>query len=218
MSSSKPRVNICRAAKKILSPLRHVRTWLLTFLSMNLTIFYFFYNLGQHSVFVNKAAFIIAQYSNPYGFILAALILFGIFFTHKDWKGKRYIEWLQESAIIGASVLVAYVVTVVLKYWAHAPRPFVALANVHPLIVETSYDSFPSGHATAFFALATAIYIYDKRWGTVFFLIAILVALSRVISGVHFPVDILVGAIIGVLVSLATYKILTKFFRSVIKK
>ena len=192
--------------------LRTHNVFCVTFKPMNLAIFYFFYNLGQQNAFIHKAAFIIAQYSNPYGFVLAAMILFGIFFTHRDWKGKRYIEWLQESVIVGASVLVAYVVTIVLKYLAHAPRPFVALVNIHPLIVETPYDSFPSGHATAFFALATAIYIYDKRWGAVFFVIAILVALSRVISGVHFPIDILVGAIIGVLVSLITHKILSRAF------
>jgi undecaprenyl-diphosphatase len=180
------------------------------FLFMNYPIFYFLYNLGLHSIFVSKVAFVLAQYSNPFGFVLALIVLIGIFFTHKDWKDKKYIEWVREMIVIGASVVSAYLVTFILKTLIHASRPFVLLSNIHPLVAETPYDSFPSGHATAFFALAMAIYLYDKKWGTVFFIIAILVSLSRVIAGVHFPIDVVVGAVIGILISYIAHGIFSK--------
>lgn len=180
---------------------------------MNLKIFYLFYNLAHHSKFFDGVVFVIAQYSNPWGIILAGMVLIIILITHKDWKGKKFSEWKREVIIVGTSVVSAYVVTYILKTMVHAPRPFVALANIHPLIIETPYDSFPSGHATAFFALAVSMYMYDKKWGIVFFIIAILVSLSRVISGVHFPIDILAGAIIGSLVAYLVHKLLTKKMR-----
>lgn len=180
---------------------------------MNLKIFYFFYNLAHHSKFFDGLVFGVAQYSNPWGIILALLVLFIILINHKDWKGKKFFEWTREVVIVGISVASAYLVTLLLKIIVHAPRPFIALSNVHPLVIETPYDSFPSGHATAFFALAVAMYMYDKKWGIVFFIIAILVSLSRVVSGVHFPIDILAGAAIGSLVAYLVHTLLTKKIR-----
>jgi undecaprenyl-diphosphatase len=180
---------------------------------MNHAIFYFFYNLAHHSTFFDRLVFSIAQYSNPWGIILAGLVLIIILITHKDWKGKKFSGWIREVIIVGISVVSAYLVTLLLKILVHAPRPFMALSNIHPLVIETPYDSFPSGHATAFFALAVAMYMYDKKWGTVFFIIAILISLSRVISGVHFPIDILAGAIIGSTVAYIVHKLLVKKLR-----
>jgi undecaprenyl-diphosphatase len=153
---------------------------------------------------------VIAQYSNPWGIILAGIALVIILITHKDWKGKKFIQWTREVFIVGISVASAYLVTLILKILVHAPRPFVALPNIHPLVIETPYDSFPSGHATVFFALAVAMVMYDKKWGIVFFIIAILVSLSRVIAGVHFPIDILAGAIIGSFVGYFVHTFLAK--------
>ena len=65
-------------------------------------------------------------------------------------------------------------------------------------LVSENHCSFPSGHAAFFFALAMAVYFFNKKWGLVFFSAAILMTIARVISGVHYPTDILGGAVIGV--------------------
>lgn len=62
------------------------------------------------------------------------------------------------------------------------------------------YDSFPSGHTTAAFCCAFIISLYFPRYRTVFYLLAVLIALSRVIGLSHFPSDILAGAVLGVAV------------------
>ena len=121
--------------------------------------------------------------------------------------------WIWESGIIFMSVVSAYVISYILKIIFHAPRPFVTHLDVRPLILETPYTSFPSGHATLFFALATAIYLYDKRAGYVFYVLATLIAISRVVVGVHYPVDIIAGAAIGVLVGYFTHKCLSRFVK-----
>lgn len=78
-------------------------------------------------------------------------------------------------------------------------RPFMAHA-FEPLISLSLVDSsFPSGHATAAFALAAIVLKYDTLWGVIFAIFAGLVAWGRVYVGVHYPSDVIAGAILGVL-------------------
>ncbi len=75
-------------------------------------------------------------------------------------------------------------------------RPFLSL-EVIQLIAKDAEQSFPSGHATALFAIAFAIYVYNKKYGLFLVSLAILVSLFRVMTGVHYPSDILAGALLG---------------------
>ena len=69
-------------------------------------------------------------------------------------------------------------------------------SNIVPLFSESGY-AFPSGHATFFMALAFALFFNHKKAGYVFILFALLIGIARIIAGVHFPVDILGGFILG---------------------
>ncbi len=80
-------------------------------------------------------------------------------------------------------------------------RPF-GLMNINQLISHSVNNSFPSGHATLFFALATIIFLYNKKAGALYFLFAVLISLARVFCGVHWPIDVLGGAVVGILISL----------------
>ncbi len=67
-------------------------------------------------------------------------------------------------------------------------------------ITHSGLNSFPSGHTTSAFALATIITLNtdDKRWGRFFFVAATVVGYSRIYLGQHFLQDVVAGAIIGV--------------------
>ena len=90
----------------------------------------------------------------------------------------------------------AAAITAFLKRWVGRPRP----GEVEHLIGWVNTDSgaaFPSGHATAVFALATALSFRWPKWWPVWFGAAVLVALSRMALGLHWPSDLLAGALIG---------------------
>src|SRR5205823_5132954 len=90
-------------------------------------------------------------------------------------------------------------------------RPFVN-NSVHFLI---SYDphatSFPSGHASFYFALSTIIYGYHKKAGAFFYLASFLIVMARIFVGVHWPSDVVAGATIGIFMGWALNKIFKKF-------
>jgi len=105
------------------------------------------------------------------------------------------------SIVAGLSVVLArLVITEVIKYFYHSVRPYLVLDNVRKLIAENkNFQSFPSGHTAIFFAIAMAIFYFNRKWGIIAFVVAVLVGLSRIYVGVHWPIDILAGALIGII-------------------
>ena len=78
------------------------------------------------------------------------------------------------------------------------PRPFTAHAAATHLLSAPSPDpSFPSDHAAAAFAIAFAVLAYSRRGGIAFLLAATLIGLSRIALGMHYPSDVLAGALVG---------------------
>ena len=93
-----------------------------------------------------------------------------------------------------------------------AKRP-IGEPGIRSLKVETATGySFPSGHTqgTASFWRAIAIYLKKNYMYGISALIIILVAISRLYLGVHYPKDVLFGAIFGILTSFITYKLFNK--------
>jgi undecaprenyl-diphosphatase len=83
------------------------------------------------------------------------------------------------------------------------PRPFLSIPDPEPLILGVVGDSFPSGHAaTSFAGAATLVRFLPRSWA-VLFVLAAAIAFSRVYVGVHYPTDVVGGAILGLAVALA---------------
>ena len=82
------------------------------------------------------------------------------------------------------------------------------LHRVIPLIIEKQHDfSFPSGHATNSLACAWVMFrLLDKKYGIPALVLALLISFSRLYVGVHFPTDVLAGALVGMLSAWIVYK------------
>lgn len=127
----------------------------------------------------------------------AALLLFR--------KNLRRALW----AIL-AVVLARFGIAELIRLFWLRPRPFVE-NNVNLLVEMAAKPSFPSGHASACFALSYIVYHYNKRAGIYFFIASALVSVARVFVGVHWPLDILGGAAVGVLAGWIIVKISRRF-------
>ena len=160
---------------------------------MNKKVFYFFYNLTHQSEGLDRLIIFVAD-TFPYVVIfLACLFLF----FQKNLFGYPMSK-LREMFVIFFSTLFAWLMAYILKFLFHTTRPFELFQNVTPLFPETGY-AFPSAHATFFMALAISLFFYHKKVGYVFGIFAILIGLARIIAGVHHPVDILGGFLLGAL-------------------
>ncbi|MEZ4211253.1 MAG: phosphatase PAP2 family protein [Candidatus Paceibacterota bacterium] len=131
-------------------------------------------------------------------------LVFGFFVWYFLFKQQNLVGFLRVFLI----TIFSWGLSEILKFAFSFPRPFVLLPEVNALFSFGSQDSFPSGHATVFFALGTAIYFENKKLGCLFLIFGVFISISRVFSGVHYIHDILAGAILGVLVALFGYKYL----------
>jgi undecaprenyl-diphosphatase len=81
---------------------------------------------------------------------------------------------------------------------------------VNQVIEHSASGSFPSGHIAFLFALAIAVYFFNKKWGLVFFILSLLVGLARIFVGIHYPLDILGGIVIGIVSAIVVRALIRK--------
>jgi membrane-associated phospholipid phosphatase len=114
-------------------------------------------------------------------------------------------RWLPAAAVCAAAAAAAAeTLAFILKQLTERSRPPLADPEIQALIGIPDSTSFPSGHAAAAFAAATAVGMLHPRLRVPLFALAATVALSRVYLGVHFWSDVLVGSLLGVAVGWAT--------------
>ncbi len=142
-----------------------------------------------------------------------ALLTLSIIFLRHSKIGVSDKTVFTELMTVVMSMNIAWFISFTIKIITHIPRPFLAHPSSQLLFLYGGYNSFPSGHATVFFALATAIYFYSRFAGVLFYIFAILISLSRVAAGIHYPIDIVVGAMIGVLVGRLVFMVSQKIFK-----
>jgi len=123
---------------------------------------------------------------------------------------------LADKFSLALQVLTAYlfsgIVSQIFKKAFHAPRPHTIISNAeyHHFIegvTNTGMTSFPSGHTTSVFALATilALNTTDKRFSIIYLVTAIITGYSRIYLGQHFLADVTAGALIGTLSGMLVY-------------
>ena len=172
---------------------------------INIELFRMFNDLGKEVMFLNPIMIFFAKYMKY--FLLFGIVMY--WFTRK-----------RENRIMIISSMFAFVVAEVFGAIAGAihsnNQPFVELNNVNQLIGHAIDNSFPSDHAIEFFSICITFLLFKKNLRYVWLAIAILVSFSRIWVGVHYPADILVGAILGIIGAALCYWIIPQL--NVIKK
>jgi undecaprenyl-diphosphatase len=187
---------------------------------MNDQIFFALHGLAHQSCPTDKIIIFLADYL-PYILILLTIIYafradFGKFsLRHPFGIFKKRIGFLLDT--LGLATI-SWLVANILKGIINSPRPFIVFKeSIIPLFSHGGMDSFPSGHASFFSALALSMFLVNKKLGYIVAACALLIGITRIISGIHFPADIIFGYLIGLLVVLL-YHLLTRTKKKQIKE
>jgi len=171
-------------------------------MTLDTELFYALNSLAGHSRLLDSVIVFSAQYL-PYLVVVAFIAMLA-----RSALASRE-KWLLGITAFAAAFVARFGVVELIRAVYARPRPFVDLPGVHALLTDSSW-SFPSGHASFFFALATVICLANRRWGSWLFAAATLISVARVAAGVHYPSDILGGVIVGAVTGYATYQLVLK--------
>ena len=149
--------------------------------------------VGRHALLDGLAQLSVNEYFLT---TIMSLILIVFWFEGQDRDQRER----NQSAILWA-LIALFLANVILKLCNlvyFRPRPFVN-HEVNLLFYHPTDSSFPSNPATVGFCIATAIWLYNRRLGASLLVLATLFGLSRIYCGVHYPLDIIAGALLGAL-------------------
>lgn len=164
----------------------------------NIGLFFLVFGLSNHSSFADSLMIFGARFLIYLTFLLAILSAF---------KGG----FKEKKAMILAFLAIPMVILLIkgIHLFFFEPRPFVNF-NFSPLLNTDADASFPSRHASIMSAIAFSYAYFKSKWALLFLLLMIWVGVSRIYVGVHYPLDILGGLVVGIISLLITKQILKK--------
>ena len=122
----------------------------------------------------------------------------------------RKVGCMMAAALLGTLLIN----NILLKNLVARTRPYEVIEGLTYLVRRPSEYSFPSGHAGSSCAAACVMLRrLPKRYGIPAFVLAVLIALSRLYVGVHYPSDVLFGVISGILISYAAEAIVERIWK-----
>lgn len=120
---------------------------------------------------------------------------------------------------MGITVILSYIMSWIigqdiLKNLICRPRPCHIDETIELLVSRPSSYSCPSTHTSLAFSMAMSIKAYDKKAGIYAIILALIVAFTRMYLFVHFPTDVLLGCVIGMMAGYLTGKIVKAIFKN----
>lgn len=158
--------------------------------AFDLSVFNSIHSLAGHSGLMDGLILFTASYL-PW--LMGAAV---IWWAYREFEAGERVRMLGYVRALVIAFVARFVVAGAIRLFWHRPRPFIALGVPH-LITDYAY-SFPSGHAIFFFGLSTGVFFVNKRFGYILFVLSVLVGIARVAAGVHYPSDIVGGAVLGI--------------------
>ena len=147
------------------------------------------------------------QLTNVGGFVGLLILCILAISIAKRYNNDKY---LRISKMCLYALLISAGIVLCLKLGVAEERPFRTLAHVHQLVRPTEPNSFPSGHTSSTFSVATVL--VNQLWQNkavvvILVVFSVLLAFSRIYCGVHYPLDVVVGAMVGIISGLLALKV-----------
>lgn len=180
---------------------------IISYVFLDISLAFYFHDISNNSQYLFNYLTILGDSS---WILTSSLLLFIIL-------RKKNIFWSQRFLFIFVSILTSGIVVNLLKIIFSRIRPrglfnesYQYGFNILSFKIENFFASFPSGHATTALGFATALAILFPRYTIIFLIIGCITAFSRVVLTEHFLSDILIGGLLGGLLSVY---INTKYFK-----
>lgn len=168
--------------------------------NVDIVLFQYINNFAGRYLWLDAVGIFFAKY--------AEYVLVGSLATFLVINTKKYWPMVWQGSV--SAIFSRFVITEIIRWLWLRPRPFIE-NEVNLLIEKVNEASFPSGHAAFYFALSTVVFFYNKKTGLLFFLASLLITIYRVFVGVHWPSDILAGALIGMFSGVGVFFLSRRF-------
>jgi undecaprenyl-diphosphatase len=173
-------------------------------MNIDYSISHFLNQFTGKSFCFDKLLFFFAEYFQF--FIVFILLLFLVV------NYRKYLKMV--IGALAAAIVTRLGFAEIIRFLVPRSRPFVVDKSINLLVPQNPAEpSFPSGHASFFFALAAVVYFYNKKAGAIFFVFAFFISISRVFAGLHWFTDILAGAVVGIFTGWLVFVLSKRFIK-----
>ncbi|PGX89802.1 undecaprenyl-diphosphatase [Bacillus cereus] len=166
----------------------------MSFSQLNIDTFRAINDLGKQYSSLNSTMVFLAEYMV---YFLGLIII--IYWFTQSRKNKMMIIQAM-VAFVTAEIIGKLAGKFHLNY-----QPFAVLPDVNKLVDHAVDNSFPSDHTILFFSICFSFWLVRKKTGSLLLTLAFCVAISRIWVGVHYPFDVVTGALIGIISALFSY-------------
>lgn len=183
--------------------------------SLNTTVFRAINGLAEQSYYVDRAFIWITTYL-IYALFVGAIIYMWYDAYHRRHNPLQELHAIAQTIYIVVSTAVTWFLILVLKFFLAIPRPFEMLSFAKVLVTAIR-TSFPSEHSALAMSIATAFFIYHPKIGKYAIMLALVIGVSRVYVGVHYPLDVVVGWAIGYFVPQWIHNVFSRGITNTVK-
>ncbi|MED4730911.1 undecaprenyl-diphosphatase [Aneurinibacillus migulanus] len=171
----------------------------MVFSQFNIDAFRLINDLGKQYPYLNPVIVFLAEYMLY--FLCLSIVVY--WFTRTNKNRMMVIQ-----AVI-AFILAEILGKIAGQFHSHY-QPFAVLPHVNQLIEHDIDNSFPSDHTILFFSVCISFWLVRKKGEWLWLMLPCCVAISRIWVGVHYPIDVITGALLGVISALFVYWLVPK--------
>jgi undecaprenyl-diphosphatase len=157
---------------------------------MDYRIYHAINQFVYHHAWLGRGLNVLENWAVP----VTAIATFALWLLARPGGSRKWK--LASASALGSAALALLISQVIGRIW-HRQRPFASHPSAHVWGSRSHDPSFPSDHASAVFAIAFAVFLFDRVVGAIFLGAALIIGAGRVFIGAHYTADVLGGCLVG---------------------